>query len=156
MTKVQLRFLDGLLEFLARECSWVDRVVFLFEEIEGFAELYQQSLLATQTECAAALDRNYDILKLFQDVRLYHFSLCTVPTRLWPHVWNTLADFKVTWLDGCRTRCLYRDQCVGVHRSYVKHGGASDIEPILTPRPVRLSTDRYHPILSLEGDAVNA
>ena len=137
MTKVQARFLDGLLDYLLAEFSWVDRIVFLYEEIEGFAEMYKDRLLFTQSECSAHLDRNFDKLKRFKDARLYHFSLCTVPTRLWPHVWNTLAGFKVTWLDGCRTKCVYRDQCVGVHRSYVKHCGAPDIEPITAPRPSR-------------------
>jgi MoaA/NifB/PqqE/SkfB family radical SAM enzyme len=156
MTKVQARFLDGLLDYLLSEFAWVDRIVFLYEEIEGFAELYKDRLLFTQSECAAHLDRNFEKLKRFKDARLYHFSLCTVPTRLWPYVWNTLAGFKVTWLDGCRVKCLYREQCVGVHRSYVKHGGAPDVAPITSRRPVALSGDRYHPVLSWDGDALPA
>ena len=75
---------------------------------------------------------------------------------MWPYVWNTLAGFKVTWLDGCRTKCSYREQCVGVHRSYVKHCGAPDIAPIEAPRPVTLSGARYHPVLSCDGDTVRA
>ncbi|MFI5360853.1 MAG: radical SAM protein [Elusimicrobiota bacterium] len=156
MTKLQARFLDGLLDYLLAEFAWVDRIVFLYEEIEGFAELYKDRLLFSQSECAAHLDRNFAKLEKFKDARLYHFSLCAVPTRLWPHVWNTLAGFKVTWLDGCRTKCLYRDQCVGVHRSYVKHFGAPDIAPIEALRPVALSGDLYHPVLSCDGEAVRA
>ncbi len=146
MTKVQARFLGGLLELLLAEFAWVDRVVFLFEEIEGFAEHYKDRLVFTQSECASVIDRHFDMLSRFREVRLYHFSLCTTPTRLWPYVWRTLAGFKVTWLDGCRTRCLYREQCVGVHRSYERHAGAPDISPILERRPVELSGDPYHPI----------
>jgi hypothetical protein len=153
MTKLQARFLDSLLDFLLEEFGWVDRVVFLFEEIEGFAELYRDRLLFTQTECAEQLDRNFDKLSRFKDARLYHFSLCTVPTRLWPFVWNTLAGFKVAWLDACRSNCHYRAQCVGVHRSYVKHAGAPDIKAIDAPRPVVLSGDRYHPVRALQADA---
>ena len=156
MTKLQARFLDGLLDYLLAEFPWVDRVVFLYEEIEGFAELYKDRLLLTQSECAARLDDNFEKLRKFKDARLYHFSLCAVPARLWPRVWNTLADFKVTWLEGCRSKCLYRGQCVGVHRSYVKHAGAPDIVPIETRRAVELSGDSYHPILSCNGDAVSA
>ena len=156
MTKVQARFLDGLLDFLLAEFPWVDRVVFLYEEVEGFAEMYKDRLLFTQSECAEAIDRNFEKLGRFKDARLYHFSLCAVPTRLWPRVWRTLAGFKVTWLDGCRTKCLYRDQCVGVHRSYQRHMGAPDIAPIVEPRPVELSGDPYRPILSAHAEATRA
>ncbi len=151
VTRVQCRVLDGLLDLLAREFSWVDRVVFLFEEIEGFAEHYRGALGMPMSEAAAAIDRNWETLQAFKEFRLYHWALCTVPTRLWPHVWNTLADFKVTFLDGCRTSCRYRRQCVGVHRSYLKHMGASDIAPIVAPRPARFSGDRYHPFESLDA-----
>jgi uncharacterized radical SAM superfamily Fe-S cluster-containing enzyme len=150
MTKVQEKFLDGLLDYLLAEFPWVDRVVFLFEELEGFAEHYRDRLVFTQSDCAAAIDRNFDKLQKFKDARMYHFALCAVPTRLWPHVWNTLADFKVTFLEGCRARCVYRDKCVGVHRSYVKHAGAPDIAPITAERPVELSDNRYHPFLSTQ------
>jgi hypothetical protein len=156
MTKLQARFLDGLLDFLVAECAWVDRVVFLYEEIEGFAEMYKDRLLFTQSECAAHIDRNFDKLAAFADVRLYHFSLCTVPPRLWPRVWRTLAGFKVAWLDGCRVACAHREQCVGVHRSYLKHAGAPDIKPFASALPVTLTDDPYHPIASYDGGTVPA
>ena len=154
MTKVQARYLDGLLDYLLAEFPWVDRVVFLFEEIEGFAEQYKERLKFTQSECAAHLDRNYEKLKRFKDARLYHFSLCTVPTRLWPFVWNTLAGFKVTYQEGCRTKCAYKAQCVGVHRSYIKHMGAPDIAAITESRRVTLSGNPYHPVSSADAPAL--
>jgi hypothetical protein len=154
MTKIQERYLDGLLDFLLAEFPWVDRVVFLFEELEGFAERYRDRLVFTQSECARALDRNYDKLGRFKEARLYHFALCTVPERLWPFVWNTLAGFKVTYLDGCRTKCLYRKQCVGVHRSYQKHVGAPDIRPITEARRVAIGENPYHPFDAPHAAAV--
>jgi MoaA/NifB/PqqE/SkfB family radical SAM enzyme len=150
MTKIQARWLDGLLDFLLAEFPWVDRVVFLFEEVEGFAEKYRERLLFTQTECAAAIDRNFDKLSRFKEARMYHFSLCAVPTRLWPRVWKTLAGFKIDYLEGCRSSCLYKDQCVGVHRSYIKHTGAPDIAPITAKRPVVLGDNPYHPVVSAD------
>jgi MoaA/NifB/PqqE/SkfB family radical SAM enzyme len=156
MTKVQAKYLDGLLDYLLAEFPWIDRVVFLFEELEGFAEQYRDRLVFTQTECAAAIDRNFEKLRRFKDARMYHFALCAVPERLWPFVWNTLADFKVTYLDGCRTKCVYRDRCVGVHRSYIKHAGAPDIKPITRERPVACSGHRYHPFLSPDEASVQA
>jgi MoaA/NifB/PqqE/SkfB family radical SAM enzyme len=156
MTRVQARFLDGLLDFLLEEFPWVDRVVFLFEEIEGFAERYKDQLTFTQSECAAHIDRNYAKLLRFKETRLYHFSLCAVPTRLWPFVWNTLAGFKVDYLEGCRTLCRYKEQCVGVHRSYIRHMGAPDIAPITADRPVRLTGDPYHPVASADETPVQA
>lgn len=156
MTRLQARFLDDLLDFLRAEFAWVDRLVFLFEEIEGFAEHYRDRLTFTQSECAAHIDRNYGKLAAFRDVRLYHFSLCAVPTRLWPYVWNTLAGFKVDYLEGCRTSCLYKEQCVGVHRSYLRHVGAPDIVPITAPRPVALTGERYHPVASADETLLKA
>jgi len=156
MTRVQARYLDGLLDFLLAEFPEVDRVVFLFEEIEGFAEQYKDRLKFTQSECAAHLDRNYEKLKRFKDARLFHFALCTVPTRLWPFVWNTLAGFKIDYLEGCRTACAYREHCVGVHRSYIRHMGAPDIAPIAAPRAAVLSGNPYHPITSVDENPVQA
>jgi MoaA/NifB/PqqE/SkfB family radical SAM enzyme len=146
MTRIQERHLDGLIDFLARDLNWVDRVVFLYQEVEGFAEHYKDALKFPMSEAAAAIDRSFERLKALKEFRLYHFALCTVPLRLWPHVWNTLADFKVTYLEGCRTKCLYKDRCVGVHRSYQRHHGAGDIQPIVSERPVELSDNLYHPI----------
>ncbi len=154
MTKVQVRYLDGLLDYLLAEFPWVDRVVFLFEELEGFAERYRDRLAMPMSEVAGHLLRNIDKLRRFRDARLYHFALCAVATPLWPFVWNTLAPFKVTFLEGCRTRCLYKNQCVGVHRSYIKNGDPKDIIPITTPRPVELSGDPYHPVSLVHEQAL--
>lgn len=148
LTRIQLKFLSGMLDMLLKDFPFIDRLVFLFVEVEGFADMYQKRLLAPMTEVAAELDRSYEKLLKFRDARLYHFPLCVLPTRLWPFVWNTLADFKVTYLEGCRTKCLYKEQCVGVHRSYEKFAGAPDIAPITAPRPVVLTGDRYHPVAS--------
>ena len=156
LTRPQMRSLDGLLDFLLAEFPMIDRVVFLFEEIEGFAERYKDQLAITQSECAAQLDRNYRKLVAFKEVRLYHFSLCTVPLRLWPFVWNTLADFKVDYLEGCRTLCRYKASCVGVHRSYMRHMGAPDIAPIAALRPATPSGNPYHPFTAIDASPVQA
>lgn len=145
MTKVQVKFLRGLLTFLRAEFPDLDRIVFLGLEIEGFGEVYQERIKLPLSEAAAAIDANFDLVKGFKEARLYHFPLCAVPTRLWPNVWNTLAGFKTTYLEGCRTRCVYKAQCVGVHRSYEAHHAAQGIEPIEHKRAVRESGDRYHP-----------
>lgn len=146
VTQVQCRWLGELLDYLLAEFPWVDRVVFLYEEIEGFAEQYKDRLAIPMSEAAGRIAEHADKLRGFKDARLYHFSLCTVPPRLWPHVWNTLAGFKVTWLDGCRTSCAYKSQCVGVHRSYERHAGAKDIKPIAAPVEGVVPTgDLYHP-----------
>ena len=144
MTRIQNKSLAGLLDMIAEHLGWVDQVVFLFVELEGFAEQYRDSVSWTMSEAANALDAMHEKLARLPQARLYHFPLCTVPTRLWPYVYNTLAPFKVTWLKGCAD-CSHRAQCVGVHRSYVKHMGAPDIAPILEPRCVPQTGDRYHP-----------
>ncbi|MBI5598012.1 MAG: radical SAM protein [Elusimicrobia bacterium] len=144
LTRIQLKSLSGLLDMVLEKLSWVDQVVFLFVELEGFAEQYRDRVCLTMTEAAAALDALYDKVVRLPEARLYHFPLCAVPPRLWPFVYNTLAGFKVTWLDGCAS-CAHRPQCVGVHKSYVKHMGAPDIRPFAAPLAVEPSGDRYHP-----------
>lgn len=145
LTRIQMRWLEGLLEYVLRELAWTDRLVLLFEELEGFAQMHAGRLALPMSECAEGLDRVYPLLARFREVRLYHFPLCVVPTRLWPFVYNTLAPLKVEYLAACG-ECLYRDACVGVHRSYVRHTGAPDIRAIRAARSVALSGDRYHPV----------
>jgi MoaA/NifB/PqqE/SkfB family radical SAM enzyme len=152
MTRIQLKSLKGLLDMVLERLSWVDQVVFLFVELEGFAEHYRDRVNLTMTEAAAALDALHERIVRLPQARLYHFPLCAVPERLWPYVYNTLAPFKVTWLEGCKTRCAHREQCVGVHRSYVKHMGAPDIRPIEQARCVPQTGDRYHPFSLAEYD----
>ena len=145
MTRVQARYLEGLLDYLADEFPWVDRVVFLYQEIEGFAELYRDRLVMPMSEVAALLDAQDARLARFKEARLYHFSLCAVPTRQWPRVWNTLAGLKIDHAPACGA-CVYRDQCVGVHKSYLRHAGAPDIKTIRRKRRDASETgDRYHP-----------
>ena len=150
VTRIQLKSLEGLLDMILQRLPWVDQVVFLFVELEGFAEKYKDNVVLTMSEAAGALDGLYDRIVRLPQARLYHFPLCTVPERLWPYVYNTLDAFKVTWLDGCKTSCLYKAQCVGVHRSYVKHAGAPDIAPITDTRKTPPSGDRYHPFAPRE------
>jgi pyruvate-formate lyase-activating enzyme len=149
LTRPVVRRLDRLLDWAARELGWADRLVVLFAEFEGSAQVYRDRLLVPVSECGAALGRCADALARFAEVRLYHFPLCSLPTRLWPLAWNTLADFKVLYLERCRTRCAHRDHCVGVHRSYERACGARDIRPLSARRPVSLRGDRYHPVAGL-------
>ena len=145
LTRIQMRYFEGLLEFLLKEFPWIDRVTLLFEELEGFAEHYKNALVMPMSECAQELDRNYELLKRFKKVWLLHFALCTVPTRLWPWIGNSLAPFKIMYRDSCLSEGRYKEHCVGIHRSYDKYTGAPDIHPITEPRPVALSGDKYHP-----------
>ena len=149
LTRPVVRRLDRLLDWAARELGWADRLVVLFAEFEGSAQVYRDRLLVPVSECGAALGRCADALARFAEVRLYHFPLCSLPTRLWPLAWNTLADFKVLYLERCRTRCAHRDHCVVVHRSYERACGARDIRPLSARRPVSLRGDRYHPVAGL-------
>jgi molybdenum cofactor biosynthesis enzyme MoaA len=147
LTKMQMKTLERTLEFLAKEFSGIDSLDLLFVELEGFAERYADRLVMPVTECGRRLGEAAPLLEPFKQVRLFHFPLCSLPTELWPHVWNTLDPIKVAWPEACGS-CHYRTQCVGVHKSYLKHTGASDIRPILEPRDVVLTGDRYHPVRS--------
>ncbi|PIP82832.1 MAG: hypothetical protein CO113_10280 [Elusimicrobia bacterium CG_4_9_14_3_um_filter_62_55] len=150
LTRIQVKHLDGLIAMLVERFPEIDRLCFLFVEIEGFAEKYRERLTMPMSECAEHVDRCYDDLKKLKEVRLYHFPLCTLPTRLWPFVHNTLSDIKIEENHPECGRCRYREACVGVHRSYKKYMGAPDIRAIVEERPVRLSGDRYRPVDAAE------
>lgn len=150
LTKIQVKHLDGLISMLVDKFPDIDRLCFLFVEIEGFAEKYRDRLTLPMSECAERVDRSYAKLKKLQEVRLYHFPLCTLPTRLWPFVYNTLSDIKLEENHAECGKCLYREACVGVHRSYKKYMGAPDIRAIVEERPVTLTGDRYRPVSAIE------
>jgi len=155
LTRIQMRSLEGILDFLAREFPHIDSLDLLFVELEGFAERYRDRLVFLMSECGRALEALLPRFGRFRQVRLLHFPLCVLPTALWPYVWNTLDPIKVAWTEGC-PRCLYRAQCVGVHKSYLQNTGAPDVAPILEPRPVKLSGDPYHPVLEAGAAARGA
>ena len=69
------------------------------------------------TECSHLIDREFHVLKRFQQFRLFHFPLCVMPQRLWPHVWNTLDPIKVTWAPGCAD-CKLRQDWVDIGEGY--------------------------------------
>lgn len=147
LTKIQMRTLRPTLEFLLERFPDIDRIVFLFVEFEGFAAEYEERLKFRLSEASAGLDACYDLLLCFKDARMYHFPLCAVPPRLWPFVWRTLAPFKVTFTDDCKTRCAYKEHCVGIHRGYEKAMSTADFQPIPAPLDgVMLSGDPYHPV----------
>ena len=152
LTKIQMRWLRPTLEFLLKRFPEIDRIVFLFVEFEGFAAAFEDRLRFSIRDCARGLDECYDLLNSFKDTRMYHFPLCAVPNRLWPFVWNTLAPFKVTFTDDCKTACAYKPQCVGIHRGYEKHMGISEFVPIFAQYPnVVLTGDPYHPVARVLG-----
>ncbi|PCI31636.1 MAG: hypothetical protein COB53_12965 [Elusimicrobia bacterium] len=146
LTRIQVKFLDGLIEMLLERFPDIDRLCFLFVEVEGFAEKYRDRLVFPMSECATHVDRNYENLQKLKEVRLYHFPLCTLPTRLWPFVHNTLSDIKLVENHEECAKCVYKESCVGVHRSYMKYMGAPDIKAITMERSVTLSGDRYRPV----------
>lgn len=146
LTRPQLKRLEPLIDHILEEFSWVDRTAFLFVELEGHAERHQKALAVGMRECGRALDMLRSKLRRLPDPGLYHFPLCVLPSRLWPMVRNTLAAHKVVFLEGCRTRCVYRRQCVGVHRTYLERMGARDIRPITEPLPVELTGDPSRPV----------
>ena len=151
LTRMQLPLLGRLLNFLLAALPDLDDLVFLYFEIEGFAAKHREKLLVSLPACARSLDRHYTTLRRFKAVRLYHFPLCALPTRLWPWAWNTLDAGKVMFRATCQALCHYREQCVGIHSSYARHMRLADFRPILEPRPVRLSGNPYHPVAGLSG-----
>jgi len=147
--RIQMRYLEGLLRFLRERFPLLDSVDFLFVEFEGFAERYAAVLKITMTEAAAWLAEHRGLLAGFRQFRLLHFPLCVVPRGLWPHVWNTLDPIKVDFPAEPCGPCRCRQECVGIHRSYLKHAGTAEFRPIHRRGGVLWSKNPYHPVEAL-------
>jgi molybdenum cofactor biosynthesis enzyme MoaA len=147
--RIQVRWLDGLLRFLGERFPMLDSLDFLFVELEGFAERYAAVLKMPMREAALRIAENLPILRRFRQFRLLHFPLCAVSRELWPYVWNTLDPLKVEFPPACGS-CRCRKDCVGIHKSYLKHMGPGEFHPVRRRSGVLWSGTWYHPVLGME------
>lgn len=145
LTKIQMPTLRTTLRFIQSEFPEVDRVTLIFFEMEGRSSWRFEDLKHEMTDCGRQLNALYTILGEFKELRLYHFPLCALDVRLWPFVWNTLDPRKVVFKFECRD-CPMRPQCVGVHKTYVRHMGAHDLGPVEKPPGLAISSLSFHPI----------
>ncbi len=148
--KQNYQSLDKNLNFIYKHFSKVDRVVLIFQEIEGMCEKNFKSVGVTYGEVRNILEKEIKKwVRKFKELRLYHFPLCTLNYSLWKYVWRTLPQDEVSFLPTCK-KCLYKKHCLGIHKEYLKMIGGNEFRPI--KKKVNIKSDEknyFHPILDV-------
>ncbi|HOF50466.1 MAG TPA: radical SAM protein [Candidatus Colwellbacteria bacterium] len=146
--------LDDILGFVHENFKGLDTVVLIFHELEGQCGDHLGGVAVSYKDIEKEVVRNIEKWsKKIDDLRLYHFPLCVLPSGLWPHTWRTLPAREVSFPDNC-AKCLYRKYCMGVHNEYRRLVGDEEFKPV--DSKILLKTSRgqefiYHPIVAI-GD----
>jgi len=148
--KQNYQSLDKILNFIYEHFPGVDRVVLIFEEIEGSCEKNFKFVGITYSEVKNILEKNVKKWAgKFNELRLYHFPLCVLNYSLWKYVWRTLYQDEVSFLPICK-ECLYKKYCLGIHKGYLKMVGENEFRPIKKKVNIKLDKKNYfHPILDV-------
>lgn len=120
ITKKSYQYIPDFLKLARKEFPLINRVVFVFWEVESGAWNNSQELDVSYKEVFPYLNKSISLVSELQNVRFYHFPLCTVPMRLWPCVWRTLPEEEVKFPQTCNN-CLYKNMCLGVPDTYYEY-----------------------------------
>ena len=145
ISKVNYKKCGEILSFIKKRFPSVDKVAFIFLEIEGRAIDNIKDVGVKFSDFKPVLKEMVPALVAFRKAKLYHFPLCTVPVKLWPYAWRTLPDYEVTFIEAC-SRCNYKKYCLGIHKLYLKHIGESGISPVREKINVIAGENFHHPI----------
>lgn len=146
LTKQTIKNLKKIVEFIADNVSWAQRLVFVFMEIEGQAEENFNIVGLKYSDVKNIKEAMRIAKKKFKDVRLYHFPLCTIPRELWTDAWRTLRSDEVAFVKKCG-KCKYKKLCVGIHKNYLRIFGDGEFVPIKRTYALTLTNDFHHPII---------
>ncbi|MCL4406054.1 MAG: radical SAM protein [Patescibacteria group bacterium] len=153
--KQNYKKLDGLLEFIYKSFRGLNAVVLIFHELEGQCgdHLKRVGITYQDVESEVAKSIRKWAVKI-NDLRLYHFPLCALPSDLWPHAWRTLPATEVSFPKKCST-CLYKKYCMGIHNDYLRLIGDKEFEPIRSSMGAfKMSRGQdfiYHPIVAVKN-----
>lgn len=140
--------LSELAAYIQKEFKGIGRLVYIFFEIEGQVKKNLKSLKLTYTKIKMYLDKIFKWVPAFPEIRFYHFPLCTLPEKFYPHIWRTLPAHEVAFPKKCK-ECAVKQWCLGVHRGYLAHLGDSEFRPIRIPPSIATSNNYHHPILTV-------
>lgn len=142
------QFLEKITKFVKDNFPIVNRLVFIFFEIEGQAIKNIKILKLSYTELSPYIDNIYDLIDYFSEVRFYHFPLCVLPEKFFPFIWRTLPDFEVSFTKQC-DNCNLKDYCLGIHKGYLKYIGSSEFQAIKHDIDIEKGTNWHRPILKI-------
>lgn len=150
--RYNLTIIPKIFEFIKNNFIEVDRVVLIFLEFEGKAEINKDEVGITYSQIQPAIEQIKKYFKIFKDFRLYHFPLCVLPPSLWPYAWRTLPDGEVAYLSECQ-KCLAKKYCLGVHKSYFNYVKKPEIRPWLNLDGIKVKAtgNFYNPISSIKN-----
>lgn len=143
--KVNYKFLNKIIKFIKSEFPKINRLVFIFFEIEGQALKNINALKLTYSDFLPYIGKLCVLPRYFPDVRFYHFPLCMLPVKFFPYVWRTLPSFEVAYLDKCKL-CNLKKLCLGVHKGYLKYFGGLEFRANKKQFTIQESNNWHHPI----------
>jgi len=149
ITKINYKYLTKILDLVKKKFFLADRVILIFLEIEGRSKENFSQVGLTYKQFKPYLKGIYPYFSKFRELRLYHFPLCVLPSKFWPHVWRTLPEEEVAFPPSCK-RCLYKEHCLGIHEGYLETVGAKEFKPLDLKFKLKLSDNFHRPILDIK------
>ncbi len=150
--KQNYRHLSRICEFVYNRFPSINRIVIIYQEIEGVCEDNFKLVNITHEEARGSVESAAKKWgKIFNDFRLYHFPLCTLSPEFWKYIWRTLRPEEVFHPPLCE-ECLCKEYCLGIHYGYREFIGEKEFNPIKKELKMKIDYDNYyHPILDVGG-----
>jgi len=148
INRINYKFLEEITDLVQNEFPGINRLVYVFLEIEGVASDNIKELKITYVQLRPYIEKVYNKLRNFQDVRFYHFPFCTLPDKLYPFIWRTLPHDEVSFLAVCK-KCVLKKECVGIHKGYLEFIGPKGFKPVLSRTKIRKGNDWHHPVIGI-------
>ena len=145
ITKLSYQYLEELLKLIKKRFSSVDRIMLIFWEIENQAVKNIKAVKITYNQVRPEIEKITLLLKDFNEIRLYHFPLCTLPGKIWSSIWRTLPEDGVVFVKACQG-CNFKKYCLGVPKDYSEIIGTKEFKAIKKDFIIHKTDDFYHPI----------
>lgn len=135
--KVELRWvihrlnykeIPRMVPFAKERFPKVDRVVFIFFEIEGQAEANIKNLRINYYDLSSCMRQLKKMWPFPVEVRFYHFPLCVIDSQFFPLTWRTLPQGEVVFLKKCN-KCYLKEFCLGIPKAYLRFFGNKEFNP---------------------------
>ncbi|MFH1671259.1 MAG: radical SAM protein, partial [Candidatus Portnoybacteria bacterium] len=153
LSNLSARYIDQTLNFINSKFPSIDRVIVIYLETEGQAEKNLNRVMISYSEIRPYLDKIYPFFSSLKELRLYHFPLCALDYKFWPHVWRTLPEKEVAFISSCK-QCRYKKYCLGIHRDYPDKTRNNEFKPIKEEYIIEESGDFYHPIIGISKNDI--
>lgn len=117
LTKVTVKYLKALAEFISRNLFFVKHVALMGMENMGLAKLNRETVFIDPWEYKDKLSAAIEVFQLYGiDVRIFNLPLCVVNPDTHAYCKKSISDFKNSWNSAC-THCAKRESCCGFFSS---------------------------------------